>query len=97
MRNVLDPKRHYKKDNRKAQVPEFSQVGTLIEGPTEFYSARVPVLERKRTLVEQVMAGERDSGRFKKKYGEIQEKKRSGKRGYYKEMMEKRYKKTMKR
>jgi len=32
MRSVLDPKRHYKKEGSKPQIPEFSQVGTIIEG-----------------------------------------------------------------
>jgi len=31
-RNVLDPHRHYKKENRNAAIPQFSQVGTIIEG-----------------------------------------------------------------
>lgn len=91
MRNVLDPKRHYKKDNSKAQVPEFSQVGTMIEGPTEFYSARLQNRERKRTLVEEVLTGERAGGRFKHQYNEIQERKRSGKKGHYKAQMAKHY------
>lgn len=68
-----------------------------MEGPTEFYSARVPVRERKRTLVEQVLAGEMEEGRFKRKYMEIQARKRSGKRGEYKEAMKRRYKKGLKR
>ena len=38
MRGVLDPKRFYKKDSGKAAAPEYSQIGTVIEGPTEFYS-----------------------------------------------------------
>ena len=67
-------------------------MGTIVEGPTEFFSARVPKRERSRTLAEGVMEGERDSGRMKRKYNEIQEKKRSGKKGYYRKMMEKRYK-----
>ncbi|KAI9711968.1 MAG: hypothetical protein M1828_001767 [Chrysothrix sp. TS-e1954] len=91
MRNVLDPKRHYKKDNSKPQIPEFSQVGTLIEGPTEYYSARLQKRERKRTLVEEVLSAEQDNGRFKHQYNEIQEKKRSGKKGYHKAQMKKRY------
>lgn len=91
MRNVLDPKRHYKKDNSKAQIPEFSQVGTLVEGKAEFYTARLQNRDRKRTLVEEVMSGERENGRFKHQYNDIQEKKRSGKKGHYKAQMKKRY------
>ena len=86
MRDVLDPKRHYKKEGSKPQIPEYSQVGTIIEGPTEYFSARLSNRDRKRTLVEEVLAGERTSGRFKSKYNEIQEAKTSGKKAHYKKM-----------
>ncbi|KAH8683277.1 Fcf2 pre-rRNA processing-domain-containing protein [Tricladium varicosporioides] len=86
MRSVLDPKRHYKKEGSKAQIPEFSQVGTIIEGPTEFFTGRLSNKERKRTLVEEVMRGEKSSGRFKSKYNEIQAAKTSGKKAHYKKM-----------
>lgn len=86
MRSVLDPKRHYKKEGSKAQIPEFSQVGTIIEGPTEFFTGRLSNKERKRTLVEEVMQGEKSSGRFKSKYNEIQAAKTSGKKAHYKKM-----------
>lgn len=86
MRSVLDPKRHFKKDNRKSDVPEFSQVGTIIEGPTEFRSARLTNRERKRTLVEEVLAGELSTRRFKSKYNEIQKSKTSGRKDHYKKI-----------
>jgi hypothetical protein len=91
MRGVLDPHRHYKKDGNKSKAPAFSQVGTLIEGPTEFFSGRLTNKERKRTLVEEIMENERDSGRLKRKYGEIQKVKTSGKKGDYKAAMAKKY------
>lgn len=84
MRNVLDPHRHYKKDNGKMMAPEFSQVGTLVEGPTEFFSARIQNKDRKRTFVEEVLSKEEQTGRFKKKYGDVQRQKTSGKKAYYK-------------
>lgn len=91
MRSVLDPKRHYKKDNsNKNFVPEFSQVGTIIEGPTEYFSARLSNKERKRTLVEEVLEGEKNSQRFKSKYRDIQEAKVSGKKAHYKALKAKR-------
>ncbi|KAB8349663.1 hypothetical protein FH972_023682 [Carpinus fangiana] len=91
MRNVLDPHRHYKKESAKAPPPEFSQVGTLVEGPTEFYSSRLQNSQRKRTLVEEVLEAEQESGRFKRKYGEIQMAKTSGRKGHYKAQMAKKY------
>ena len=90
MRNVLDPKRHYKKENGKAKVPDFSQVGTIIEGPTDFFSARIPNRERKKTFVDEVLAAEDSSGRFKSKYSDIQSSKTSGKKAYYKKLKDKR-------
>ncbi len=90
MRNVLDPKRHYKKDNGKAQAPEFSQVGTIIEGPTEYYSSRLLNRDRKKTFVEEVLAAEEENGRFKRKYSDIQALKTSGKKAYYKKLQDKR-------
>lgn len=86
MRDVLDPKRHYKKDNERNKIPEFSQVGTIIEGPTEYFSGRLSNKERKKTLVEEILKHEKVTGRFKKKYNEIQEKKTSGKKAYYKNL-----------
>ena len=92
MRSVLDPHRHYKKDNTRDTIPQFSQVGTMVEGPTDYFSARIPKSKRHKTLVESVMAAEKESGRMKKKYGEVQDRKASGKKGHYKRMMERRYK-----
>ncbi|KAF2095300.1 rRNA-processing protein FCF2 [Rhizodiscina lignyota] len=93
MRNVLDPHRHYKKDNGKFRAPEFSQVGTIIEGPTDFYSSRLNKRDRRETFADEILAGERETGRFKKKYGEIQVAKTSGKKAHYKALMAKRAKK----
>ncbi|KAI7230220.1 rRNA-processing protein FCF2 [Hortaea werneckii] len=84
MRGVLDPHRHYKKEGGKMQAPEYSQVGTIVEGPTEFYSGRIENKKRKRTFVEEVLSGEQETGRFKRKYGELQDKKGSGKKAFYK-------------
>ena len=90
MRSVLDPKRHYKKENGKAKVPEFSHVGTLVEGPTEFFSSRIAKKDRKRTFVDETLAVEESNGRFQDKYGHIQASKTSGKKGYYKGLQAKR-------
>ncbi|KAF2474065.1 Fcf2-domain-containing protein [Lindgomyces ingoldianus] len=90
MRGVLDPKRHYKKTNSKADVPAYSQVGTVIEGPTEFYNGRLNNKDRKKTFVEEVLAQEQETGRFKRKYNEIQKTKTSGKKAFYKALKAKR-------
>ncbi|KAJ5902484.1 Fcf2 pre-rRNA processing [Penicillium taxi] len=93
MRNVLDPKRHYKKENGKAKAPEFSQIGTIIQGPTEFFSNRIVKKDRKKNFVEETMATERQTGRFKSKYRDIQATKTSGKKAYYNNLQAKRNKK----
>lgn len=94
MRSILDPKRHYKKENGKVKPPEYSQVGTIIEGPTEFFSARIAKKDRKKTFVEEALATEKENGRFKRKYGEIQASKTSGKKAHYKALQAKRTRKN---
>lgn len=89
MRDVLDPKRFYKKDNRKSAFPEFAQVGTIIPGPTEHFS-RISKKEQKKSLAQQVLEGEKNSQRFKTKYAEIQRAKTSGKKDHYKALKAKR-------
>lgn len=91
---MLDSKRHYKKENGKAQAPEYSQVGTIIEGPTEFFSGRITKKDRKKTFVEEVMANERQTGRFANKYNDIQSSKKSGKKSYYNSLLAQRNRKN---
>ncbi|GFF60443.1 rRNA-processing protein fcf2 [Aspergillus udagawae] len=90
MRSVLDPKRHYKKEGGKAQPPKYSQLGTIIEGPTEFFSGRIAKKDRKKTFVEDALALERETKRFASKYREIQSSKQSGKRSFYNKLRAKR-------
>lgn len=72
------------------KAPEYSQVGTIQEGPTEFFTGRIENKKRKRTFAEEVLAGEQETGRFKNKYGQTQNKKTSGKKAYYKAQQDKR-------
>lgn len=90
LRNVLDPHRHYRSDNTRALAPEFTQVGQIIEGPTEYFSSRLPNKERKRTFVEEVLTNEKFTTRFKRKYSEIQASKSSGKKAHYRNLKERR-------
>lgn len=87
-RAALDPKRHYKKD--KWQVPERFSVGTIVEGPTEFFSSRMKNKERKNTMLETLMADDTTNKYFKRKYTEVQQRKTSGKRAHYKAVKDKR-------
>lgn len=79
MRHVLDPKRHYKKMDKKSE-PKYFQVGTIIEGPTEFFSARLTKKERKQTIVEELLADEESRQYYKRKHLEAQEKGRNGRK-----------------
>lgn len=90
MRGVLESKRFYKKESSKAAVPTFSQVGTVIEGPAEQFSSRLPKKEQKNTLLEQILADSTATKRFKKGYNDIQKSKTSGKKAFYKKLKEKR-------
>jgi hypothetical protein len=90
MRSILDPKRHYKKEGKKELAPEFSQVGTVIEGPGEFFSGRITKKERKKNLVDETLALERDTGRFGGRYTDVQSAKQSGKKAFYKNLKAKR-------
>lgn len=92
MRSVLDPHRHYKKTS-KSNIPQYSQTGTVVEGPTEFFSARINRKDRSKNFVEEAIATERNSGKFKRKYDDIQQNKTSGKKGHYKALMKKRKRK----
>ncbi|KAK6205669.1 Fcf2 pre-rRNA processing-domain-containing protein [Scheffersomyces amazonensis] len=89
-RSALDPKRHYKKD--KWEVPKYFQMGTIIEGNAEFYSARLSRKQRGNTLVEEILHDDDTKKYFKRKYSEIQSSKTSGKKGHYKKVKEMRKK-----
>ncbi|KAL2168833.1 hypothetical protein VTG60DRAFT_6803 [Thermothelomyces hinnuleus] len=79
-------KQFFKKDTRRDLVPEYSQVGTIIAGATDGMNNRLTRKERKRTIVEEILAHD-NVGKLKSKYQEIQEKKRSGRKEYYKKLV----------
>jgi hypothetical protein len=87
MRDVVAMgKQFFKKETRKDFVPEYCQVGTIIAGATDGANGRLTRKERKRTIVEEVLSGE-NLAKFKGKYQDIQEKKKSGKKGHYKKVV----------
>jgi hypothetical protein len=77
MRNVLDPKRHYRKDKRKTP-PTYCQVGTIIEGAAEFYSARMTRRERKQTILEEFLHDTDRRDYFRSRYRELQNERAKG-------------------
>ncbi|PFX28149.1 deoxynucleotidyltransferase terminal-interacting protein 2-like [Stylophora pistillata] len=89
MRNVLDKKRHYKKNDSSA-LPKYFQIGTVVEGSADFYSSRIPKRQRKTNMIDELLADAEFRRYNKKKYLEIQAAKQSGKKGFYKKKKNKR-------
>nr|SVE81662.1 EOG090X0GO7 [Daphnia magna] len=70
MRSILNPKQFYKKNDLKV-VPKYFQVGTVVDSHADFYHDRVPKKDRKKNLVDELMA-DADFQRYnKRKYAEI--------------------------
>ncbi|CAJ1060514.1 deoxynucleotidyltransferase terminal-interacting protein 2 [Xyrichtys novacula] len=70
MRGAMDPKRFYKKNDRDG-FPKYFQIGTVVDNPVDFYHSRIPKKERKRTMVEELMADAEFRHNNKKKYQNI--------------------------
>ncbi|KAG2233660.1 hypothetical protein INT48_008450 [Thamnidium elegans] len=67
MRHILDRKRHYKKMGNRPD-PKYFQIGTIIESPTEFYSARLNKKDRKQTIVDELMANDDQKSYYKRNF-----------------------------
>ncbi|OWM63246.1 rRNA-processing protein fcf2-like [Punica granatum] len=77
MRNVIDPKRHYKKgDSKSKTMPKYFQVGTVIESAAEFFSGRLSKKERKATLADELLSDQALKDYRKRKVQEIEEQNR---------------------
>jgi Fcf2 pre-rRNA processing len=81
-RNVLDPKRFYKKGDAKkwktansnssaAASSVMLQVGTVIEGATEYYSSRLTQQQRRTNVTDEVLASG-DAAYAQSKYQRLQ-------------------------
>ncbi|XP_032073978.1 deoxynucleotidyltransferase terminal-interacting protein 2 isoform X2 [Thamnophis elegans] len=70
MRAAIDPKRFYKKNDRKG-LPKYFQVGTIVDSPADFYHARIPKKERKKTIVDELLADSEFRRYNKRKYQDI--------------------------
>jgi hypothetical protein len=90
-RTYLDPKRFYKSSDTNQKIV---QVGTVIEGSSEFFSARLTKKQRRSNLTEEIMADPSAADYTKNKFRKMQqakteeEKKRKkrpkrGKRAFY--------------
>ncbi|CAM9662805.1 unnamed protein product [Sphacelaria rigidula] len=88
MRNYVDPKRFYKASDK---VSKFMQVGTVKEGPGEYFSARLTNKERKKTLVDELLVADEKFRFYSKRQSDsIQQKKRAGGKAHYKAKKRKR-------
>ncbi|KAI4884089.1 hypothetical protein NFI96_025701, partial [Prochilodus magdalenae] len=70
MRSAMDPKRFYKKNDRDG-FPKYFQVGKVVDNPADFYHSRIPKKQRKRTVVEELLADAEFRSFNKRKYQEI--------------------------
>lgn len=70
MRSVLDPKHFYKKNDIKA-LPKYFQIGKVLDSPVDYYNGRLTKKERKRTIVDELMADAEFAKFNKRKYKEI--------------------------
>merc|ERR1711892_487680 len=70
MRGVPDPKRFYKK-NTMDIIPKYFQIGTIVDSAADFYTDRMPMKDRKKTMVDELLADAEFKKRQKRKYVEI--------------------------
>lgn len=70
MRSALDPKHFYKKNDMKV-LPKYFQVGRIMDSPLDHVNERVTRKQRKRTMVEELLADAEFQKYNKKKYKEI--------------------------
>ncbi|KAI3512431.1 hypothetical protein L1887_19747 [Cichorium endivia] len=79
LRNVIDPKRHYKKGDSKLNTfPKYFQVGTVVEPLSEYFTSRLTKRERKATLADELLSDPSLKVYRKRKVREIEEKNQPG-------------------
>jgi hypothetical protein len=69
-RAALNPASFYKKSAQR--LPEYFQVGTVIQGATEFYSSRLSKQQRGRTFAEELLNDADVKGTLKKRFNRLQ-------------------------
>lgn len=74
MRSALDPKHFYKRNDMQG-LPKYFQIGKVMDSPLDYYNNRLTNKERKRTIVDELMADAEFSKYNKRKYKEIIEEK----------------------
>ncbi len=72
LRGYINPKSFLKKPDWKS-LPEYFQVGTVVDGGDEPKSMKMPKRERKGTLIDQFLSDDKDVSWSKNKFKESQE------------------------
>ncbi|CAD0195703.1 unnamed protein product [Chrysodeixis includens] len=75
MRSALDPKHFYKKNDMEV-LPKYFQVGRIMDSPLDHANERLTKKQRKRTMVDELLADAQFQKYNKKKYKEIVDEKR---------------------
>ncbi|CAL9696245.1 unnamed protein product [Knipowitschia caucasica] len=70
MRGSMDSKRFYKKNDRDG-FPKYFQMGTVVDNPVDFYHSRIAKKDRKRTMVEELLADAEFRQKNKRKFQTI--------------------------
>ena len=73
LRGAYDPKRFYKNADT-SRLPTHFQVGTVVGGAADFYSARLAKKDQKRTLAEEIMHDKDIEHVRRHRFAKIQEK-----------------------
>lgn len=74
LRNYLNPKSFYKGNDLK-KIPNYFQVGTILEGGDDFVSGRLTKKEKRNSLIEHFIKDDTDIQFSKRKFLEIQKEK----------------------
>ncbi|BFZ53281.1 dTDP-fucopyranose mutase [Savitreella phatthalungensis] len=87
MRNVIDPKRFYRKEAGQVKdLPETFEVGTVIADSTDPDSLKQTRKQQKRTIVEELLADTNRRAYLKRKAVEIDTQKRAGGKKFYRDV-----------
>ncbi|KAK9864890.1 hypothetical protein WJX84_011311 [Apatococcus fuscideae] len=72
LRGAYDPKRFYKSSDHKRGFPAHFQMGTVVEGPTEFFSSRLTKRERQQNITQELLHDPDMNDARKRRFGKIQ-------------------------
>lgn len=102
MRHVLDPKRFYKRDSeilsgaaaektkKSKGTQQFFQIGTIVDSALDGVAGRIAKKQRKKTIVDELLADEESRQYFKKKFLQVQSSRRSNQHRNFKSKRTKR-------